>query len=87
MKGEVDYLPSDNGGGSIIKNGRMKLIPASRVGPSPDINGVMPNTNLSKVSWLSQLVLNIRRPFAEIFTDSFEPSFAVEVFVIGTFFS
>jgi hypothetical protein len=50
MKGEVDYLPSDNNGGAIIKNGRMKLIPASRVGPSPDINGVMPNTNLSKVS-------------------------------------
>ena len=47
MKGEVEYLPESTG--AIIKKGPLRFVPSSKVSPH-DIHGVMPNTNISKVS-------------------------------------
>ena len=58
MKAEVDYLPVDYGG-PIIKKGPTRLIPSTKVAPSPDINGLMPNTNLSKVSHIFNVFLHL----------------------------
>ena len=49
MKNEVSYLPPDKGG-AIIKGGRTKLVPETRVEPSQGLAGVMPHSNISRVS-------------------------------------
>ena len=57
MKNEVSYLPPDKGG-AIIKGGRTKLVPETRVEPSQDLAGVMPHSNISRVSvtpWIASL--------------------------------
>jgi hypothetical protein len=61
MKGEVDYLPSAASGGIIKNSGHTKMVPAPKVRPEPDLNGVMPHTNIAKVSWeRGRLLHNVR---------------------------